>query len=77
MIANFMDGAGALINKGAASSSGVEDDLSALKGATQNKRGVIGDFLSSLTGGGGGKGTKSEQAVEKSVAASAGQVSTF
>ncbi|KAI1167490.1 cell surface protein [Nemania serpens] len=76
MIANFMDGAGALINKGAASSSGVEDDLSALKGATQNKRGVIGDFLSSLTGGGGGKGTKSEQAVEKSVAASAGQGAT-
>lgn len=76
MIANFMDGAAAPTNKGAASSSGVEDDLSGLQGATSNKRGVFGDFLSSIAGG-GGKGTKSEQAVEKSVAASAGQVSTL
>ncbi|KAI8949582.1 cell surface protein [Xylaria longipes] len=74
MIANFMNGTGAPTNKGAASSSGIEDDLSALKGATQNKRGVFGDLLSGLTGGGGdNKGTKSEQAVEDSVAASAGQ----
>ncbi|KAF2972564.1 hypothetical protein GQX73_g965 [Xylaria multiplex] len=76
MIANFMDGAGAPTNKGAASSAGVEDDLSALKGAKQNKRGVIGDLLSGITGGGDNKGTKSEQAVEKSVAASAGEGST-
>ncbi|KAI0442193.1 cell surface protein [Xylaria telfairii] len=75
MIASFMDGAGAPTNKGAASSSGVEDDLSALKGAKQNKRGVFGDLLGGLTGGGAGgnKGTKSEKAAEDSVAAAAGQ----
>ncbi|KAI0542216.1 cell surface protein [Xylaria digitata] len=72
MIANFMDGAGAPTNKGAASSAGVEDDLSALKGQTQKKRGIIGDLLGGITGGGDNKGTKSEEAVEKSVAASAG-----
>ncbi|KAI1742262.1 cell surface protein [Xylaria scruposa] len=80
MIANFMDGAPAPTNKGAASSSGVEDDLSGLKGAGQNKRGVLGNLLGGLTGGGGGdnksKGTKSEQATENSVAASAGQGSS-
>jgi hypothetical protein len=81
MIANFMDGAGAPTNEGAASSSGVEDDLSGLKGATQknNKRRGnfftrgLGDFLSGLAGGGGNKGAKSEQATETSVAASAGE----
>ncbi|KAI1755474.1 cell surface protein [Xylaria castorea] len=88
MIASFMNGAGAPTNKGAASSSGVEDDLSGLKGANQNKRGVFGDLLGGLTGGAGGaggagaggagaatksKGTKSEQPVENSVAAAAGQ----
>ncbi|TGJ87699.1 hypothetical protein E0Z10_g1077 [Xylaria hypoxylon] len=76
MIANFMDGAGAPTNKGAASSAGVEDDLSGLKGAKQNKRGIIGDFLSGITGGGDSKGAKSEEAAEKSVAASAGQGAT-
>ncbi|KAI0448381.1 cell surface protein [Xylaria acuta] len=76
MISSFMDGASAPTNKGAASSSGVEDDLSGLKGAKQNKRGILGDLLGGLTGGGGAadsKGTKSEQAVENSVAAAAGQ----
>ncbi|KAH8165712.1 hypothetical protein CIB48_g2510 [Xylaria polymorpha] len=75
MIASFMDGAGAPTNKGAASSSGVEDDLSGLKGASQNKRGVFGDLLGGLTGGGAGgnKGTKSEKPAEDSVAAAAGQ----
>jgi hypothetical protein len=78
MVANFMNGTAAPTNKGAASSSGVEDDLSALKGATQNKRGsfltrgLVGDFLNGITGG-GNKGTKSKQAAETSVAASAGQ----
>ncbi|KAI1118032.1 cell surface protein [Nemania sp. NC0429] len=78
MITNFMDGAGAPTNNGPASSSGIEDDLSGLQGATRNKRGVFGDFLSGITGSSsrGGKGTKSEQAVEKSVAASAGQGAT-
>jgi len=78
MISNFMGGATAPTNKGAASSSGVEDDLSALKGATgkgnnkAKKRGLFGDLLSNITGG-GGKGTKSEQASETAVAASAGK----
>ncbi|KAI0118739.1 cell surface protein [Nemania sp. FL0031] len=71
MISNFMDGSGAPTNQGSASSSGVEDDLSALKGQKENKRGVIGNFISGLTGG--GQGTKSEEAAEKSVAASAGE----
>ncbi|KAI0476839.1 cell surface protein [Xylaria cf. heliscus] len=77
MIASFMDGAGAPTNKGAASSAGVEDDLSGLKNANQNKRGVLGNLLGGLTGGGGNgndsKGTKSEKATEDIVAASAGQ----
>ncbi|KAK5636647.1 hypothetical protein RRF57_012360 [Xylaria bambusicola] len=77
MIANFMDAsAGAPTNKGAASSAGVEDDLSALKGTKRdNKRGI----LSNLFGGAGGdssSGTKSEKAVENIVAASAGQGTT-
>ncbi|KAI1127788.1 cell surface protein [Nemania abortiva] len=77
MISNFMDGSGAPTNKGAASSTGVEDDLSGLKGQTQDKRGVIGNFINGLTGGGGdSQGTKSEEAAEKSVAASAGQGAT-
>ncbi|KAI1175960.1 cell surface protein [Nemania sp. FL0916] len=78
MISNFMDNTGAPTNKGAASSSGVEDDLSGLKGAKQNKRGVIGNFINDLTGGGGSdsQGTQSDQAVENSVAASAGQGAT-
>ncbi|KAI0429653.1 cell surface protein [Xylaria sp. FL1042] len=78
MISNFMDASGAPTNNGAASSTGVEDDLSALKGANkQNKRGVLGNLLGGLTGGGNGnKGTKSEQAEETSVAASAGQGSS-
>ncbi|KAI0905929.1 cell surface protein [Ustulina deusta] len=74
MIANFMDGAGAPTNEGAASSAGVEDDLSALN--KQNKRGVLGDLLGGLTGGSSSsssKGTKSEQPEETSVKASAGQ----
>ncbi|KAI0528029.1 cell surface protein [Xylaria bambusicola] len=75
MIANFMDAsAGAPTNNGAASSAGVEDDLSALKGAkNNNKRG----FLDGLFGGGAGgsrnQGTKSSKPVEDFVAASAGQ----
>ncbi|KAI0816736.1 cell surface protein [Xylaria sp. FL0064] len=78
MISNFMDASGAPTNNGAASSSGVEDDLSGLKGAAgQNKRGVLGNLLGGLTGGGNAnKGTKSEQAAETGVAASAGQGST-
>ncbi|KAI3336658.1 cell surface protein [Xylariaceae sp. AK1471] len=82
MVGNFMNGTAAPTNKGAASSSGVEDDLSALKGANKNQnkrgnfwtRGLVGDFLTGLAGGGGGnKGTKSNQAAETNVAASAGQ----
>ncbi|RWA12772.1 hypothetical protein EKO27_g2319 [Xylaria grammica] len=78
MIGNFMNGAAVPpTNEGAASSAGVEDDLSALKGAKQNKRGIIGDFLSGITGGSSGnKGTKSEQGQEKSIAASAGKGAT-
>ncbi|KAI1360529.1 cell surface protein [Xylaria arbuscula] len=78
MIANFMDASGAPTNKGAASSSGVEDDLSGLKGANKDaKRGVLGDLLGGLTGGAGdSKGTKSETAVETTVASSAGQGSS-
>ncbi|KAI0408584.1 cell surface protein [Xylaria palmicola] len=80
MIANFMDGSGAPTNQGAASSSGVEDDLSGLKGQKEDKRGLLGDLLGGITGGGGdantSEGTKSEQPVEKSVAAAAGQGTT-
>ncbi|KAI1310858.1 cell surface protein [Xylaria venustula] len=77
MIANFMNGAGAPTNDGAAASTGQEDDLSGLKGAQNQKRGVVGDLLGGLTGGGSdNKGTKSEQPVENSVAASAGQGTT-
>ncbi|KAI1426974.1 cell surface protein [Xylaria sp. FL1777] len=78
MIANFMNASGAPTNKGAASSAGVEDDLSGLQNAgKQNKRG-LGDLLGGLTGGGANanKGTKSEQPSETSVAASAGQGAT-
>ncbi|KAI1813911.1 cell surface protein [Poronia punctata] len=75
MIANFMGSGGGTdvpTNKGAESSSGVEDDLSALN----NKRGILSDLFSSFGGGGGGgkgKGTKSEQTVETAMAKSAGQ----
>ncbi|KAI0393927.1 cell surface protein [Xylariaceae sp. FL0594] len=81
MISNFMGAATAPTNKGAASSSGVEDDLSALKGISGNdsnsnktkKRGFFGDLFNNITGGGGNKGTKSNQAAETAVAASAGK----
>lgn len=78
MIANFMDASGAPTNDGAAASTGVEDDLSALKGANKdNKRGLLGNLLGGLTGGAGGnQGTKSETAVETTVASSAGQGTT-
>lgn len=84
MIANFMGQSSAPTNKGAASSAGVEDDLSGLKGAQgagagdEKKRGL----LDGLFGGGAGgdaatsKGTKSSQPQEQSVAASAGEGTT-
>ncbi|KAI1154265.1 cell surface protein [Nemania diffusa] len=86
MIANFMNSTAAPTNKGAASSAGIEDDLTALTGQdTKDKRGIIGDLLGGLTQGAGSsdtddattsKGTKSEQPVENAVAASAGQGAT-
>lgn len=79
MIANFMgQSANAPTNQGAASSAGIEDDLSGLTGAkagagAEKKRGL----LDGLFGGGGAgatsKGTKSSQPQEQSVAASAGE----
>ncbi|KAG9254008.1 uncharacterized protein F5Z01DRAFT_111585 [Emericellopsis atlantica] len=81
MIAAFMNGASAPTNNGAADSTGVEDDISGLRGASRgrgqkNRR----QFLGRLFGGGGGgsnaNGQKNEFSVESSVAATAGDGAT-
>lgn len=81
MIQNFMGGAAAPTNDGAADATGVEDDIdqSQLRGGRRSKqiRG-LGSFLSGLFGGAkddgnNAAGNKTETAAETNVAATAGQ----
>ncbi|KAI1452474.1 hypothetical protein F4805DRAFT_447383 [Annulohypoxylon moriforme] len=75
MIQNFMGGQTAPTNNGSADSVGVEDQIPANAGKRSNLfiRG-LGDLLGGLTGKNGG--TKTQEAEETSVAASAGQGAT-
>ncbi|KAI1375773.1 hypothetical protein F4677DRAFT_100443 [Hypoxylon crocopeplum] len=77
MIQNFMGGASAPTNNGSEDSVGVEDNIPADVDKRSNSfaRGLA-DLFSGLTGGGKGKGEKTETAEETSVAATAGKGAT-